>query len=216
MQAKLLLIHNPTTKISNPILFDASCSGIQHIASLTLEQELAKNVNVYTESSDPSFDYPQDFYIYALGKIRDSLSVSEIETLRDIKLNRKIIKRSVMTIPYNISLTGIGEHLLEHFEVIWVFKERFIKIPGSASYSGKELLLNTSEFGNLTKLIYFVLTKELPSLKILSEYFNSMIDIFLRLNLPITWITPAGLKIRYTNVKFTTTKVKANLLATGK
>jgi len=216
MQAKLLLIHNPTTKISNPILFDASCSGIQHIASLTLEQELAKNVNVYTESSDPSFDYPQDFYIYALGKIRDSLSVSEIETLRDIKLNRKIIKRSVMTIPYNISLTGIGEHLLEHFEVIWVFKERFIKIPGSASYSGKELLLNTSEFGNLTKLIYFVLTKELPSLKILSEYFNSMIDIFVRLNLPITWITPAGLKIRYTNVKFTTTKVKANLLATGK
>jgi len=216
MQAKLLLIHNPTTKISNPILFDASCSGIQHIASLTLEQELAKNVNVYTESSDPSFDYPQDFYIYALGKIRDSLSVSEIETLRDIKLNRKIIKRSVKTIPYNISLTGIGEHLLEHFEVIWVFKERFIKIPGSASYSGKELLLNTSEFGNLTKLIYFVLTKELPSLKILSEYFNSMIDIFVRLNLPITWITPAGLKIRYTNVKFTTTKVKANLLATGK
>jgi len=216
MQAKLLLIHNPTTKISNPILFDASCSGIQHIASLTLEQELAKNVNVYTESSNPSFDYPQDFYIYALGKIRDSLSVSEIEKLRDIKLNRKIIKRSVMTIPYNISLTGIGEHLLEHFEVIWVFKERFIKIPGSASYSGKELLLNTSEFGNLTKLIYFVLTKELPSLKILSEYFNSMIDIFVRLNLPITWITPAGLKIRYTNVKFTTTKVKANLLATGK
>jgi len=216
MQAKLLLIHNPTTKISNPILFDASCSGIQHIASLTLEQELAKNVNVYTESSDPSFDYPQDFYIYALGKIRDSLSVSEIETLRDIKLNRKIIKRSVMTIPYNISLTGIGEHLLEHFEVIWVFKERFVKIPGSASYSGKDLYLNTSEFGNLTKLIYFVLTKELPSLKILSEYFNSMIDIFVRLNLPITWITPAGLKIRYTNVKFTTTKVKANLLATGK
>jgi len=216
MQAKLLLIHNPTTKISNPILFDASCSGIQHIASLTLEQELAKNVNVYTESSDPSFDYPQDFYIYALGKIRDSLSVSEIETLRDIKLNRKIIKRSVMTIPYNISLTGIGEHLLEHFEVIWVFKERFVKIPGSASYSGKDLYLNTSEFVNLTKLIYFVLTKELPSLKILSEYFNSMIDIFVRLNLPITWITPAGLKIRYTNVKFTTTKVKANLLATGK
>jgi len=178
MQAKLLLIHNPTTKISNPILFDASCSGIQHIASLTLEKELAKNVNVYTESSDPSFDYPQDFYIYALGKIRDILSVSEIETLRDIKLNRKIIKRSVMTIPYNISMTGIGEHLLEHFEVIWVLKERFVKLPGTASYSGKDLFLNTSEFGNLTKLIYFVLTKELPSLKILSEYFNSMIDIF--------------------------------------
>ena len=50
MVAKLSTLNNPEQAISNPILFDASCSGIQHIASLTLEKELAKNVNVYSNS----------------------------------------------------------------------------------------------------------------------------------------------------------------------
>ena len=92
---KLVYLKNPDTRISNPILFDASCSGIQHIASLTLEKELARNVNVYSESSNPKDDYPQYFYVYALDKNRDRLRESDIQKLRDINLNRKIIKRSV-------------------------------------------------------------------------------------------------------------------------
>nr|QWO71472.1 RNA polymerase [Termitomyces sp. T70a] len=212
MYAKLYHIRNANTLISNPILFDASCSGIQHIASLTLEKELANNVNVISEATSPKEELPQDFYSYALDKIRTRLLESDIVELRDIKLNRKMIKRSVMTIPYNISMAGIGEHLMEHFESNWVLKEKFIKIPGEATISGKEVNLNGSMYGNLTKIIYFVLTKELPSLKLLTEYFNGMIDICTKLNLPVTWVTPAGLKISYTNMKFESTRIKANLL----
>nr|QWO71467.1 RNA polymerase [Termitomyces sp. K1Aa] len=212
MYAKLYHIRNANTLISNPILFDASCSGIQHIASLTLEKELANNVNVISEANSPKEELPQDFYSYALDKIRTRLLESDIVELRDIKLNRKMIKRSVMTIPYNISMAGIGEHLMEHFESNWVLKEKFIKIPGKATISGKEVNLNGSMYGNLTKIIYFVLTKELPSLKLLTDYFNGMIDICTKLNLPLTWVTPAGLKISYTNMKFETTRIKANLL----
>jgi len=102
MVAKLSTLNIPEQAISNPILFDASCSGIQHIASLTLEKELAKNVNVYSNSSDLLSDYPQDFYNYALDKIREKISDSGIAALSDVKLTRKMIKRSVMTIPYNI------------------------------------------------------------------------------------------------------------------
>nr|QWO71463.1 RNA polymerase [Termitomyces sp. T99] len=212
MYAKLYHIRNANTLISNPILFDASCSGIQHIASLTLEKELANNVNVISEAKSPKEELPQDFYSYALDKIRTRLLESDIVELRDIKLNRKMIKRSVMTIPYNISMAGIGEHLMEHFESNWVLKEKFIKIPGEATISGKEVNLNGSMYGNLTKIIYFVLTKELPSLKLLTDYFNGMIDIFSKLNLPVTWVTPSGLKISYTNMKFESTRIKANLL----
>jgi len=43
---------------------------------------------------DPSRDFPQDFYIYTLEKMNKKLSV--IEELKDIKLNRKIIKSSVV------------------------------------------------------------------------------------------------------------------------
>lgn len=216
MIAKIATLNNPDIPISNPILFDASCSGIQHIASLTLEKELARNVNVFSNSSDPSNDYPQDFYTYALGKIKDKLWVSEIETLRDLKLDRKMIKRSVMTIPYNISLTGIGEHLMEHFQEKWILNYRHIIIPSHATYSGKGLTLTPQQFGQLTKIVYFVLTKELPSLRSLGEYFDKMLDIFIELGLPITWVTPVGLIIKYTNIKFESRKIKAKILKTSK
>jgi len=49
----------------------------------------------------------------------------------------------------------------------------------------------------------------------LNDYFNKMIDIFIKLNISITWITPAGLKINYTKIKFITTKVKAQLLTSS-
>src|SRR5258708_6512130 len=124
MSAKLFSMNNPKANITNPILFDASCSGIKHNADLTLEKELASNVNVYTESSNPKNEYPQDFYTYALDKIRANLIKSDILELRDIRLNRKIIKRSVMTIPYNISMGGIGEQLMEHFKNTIVLKYR--------------------------------------------------------------------------------------------
>jgi len=35
LYTKLLLKNKPKMFVSNPILFDASCSGIQHLASLT-------------------------------------------------------------------------------------------------------------------------------------------------------------------------------------
>jgi DNA-directed RNA polymerase len=56
----------PKYKVYNPILFDGSCSGIQHIAALTLEKELAKIVNLFTESEIPENELPLDFYTYAL------------------------------------------------------------------------------------------------------------------------------------------------------
>jgi DNA-dependent RNA polymerase len=101
--------------INNPILFDASCSGIQHISALTLDKNLATNTNVYSDDINPENKLPEDFYIFALNIIRDKLANSKNELLRNISLNRKIIKTSVMTIPYNISMTGVGEQIEEHF-----------------------------------------------------------------------------------------------------
>jgi hypothetical protein len=67
------------------------------------------------ESLEPKDDLPQNFYIYALDLVRKKLISSNKPEFQDIGLTRKIIKRSVMTIPYNISLSGIGEQLMDHF-----------------------------------------------------------------------------------------------------
>lgn len=93
---------------------------------------------------------------------------------------------------------------------------RHIRIPGNLTFSGKEVVLNASQFGTLTKIIFNVITQELPSLEMLSKYFNTMIDIFISINLPILWETPAGLKIRYTNIKFNSVRLKPLLVKSRK
>jgi len=58
----------------------------------------------------------QDFYMYAGELIQKELDNDENINLNNIKMTRELIKKTVMTIPYNISLTGIGEQFMELFD----------------------------------------------------------------------------------------------------
>ena len=201
--------------IRNPILFDASCSGIQHISALTLDKNLATYSNVFTDKLNPSAEIPEDFYKYALELINDKLLNSENTNIKNIKLKRNTIKRTVMTVPYNISLNGIGEQLEEHFKKLWVFNKYEFIIPDELSLNGKAFSITSKDFGTLTKLIYDVLTKDIPSLKNLTNYFKNVINILNTLNLPVSWETPAGLKIKYQQIKFESKAIKNKLIQTS-
>jgi DNA-directed RNA polymerase len=204
--------------ISNPILFDASCNGIQHLSAMTKEIDLAIHVNLISQSSNPKLDTPADFYIYALNKVREALQKSEIKVLNKIILSRKMIKRSVMTIPYNISLNGIGEHLKEHFLSFKDADGKFIGylVPEIATLDKESLVLSSSEFGELTKIVFNVLTKEMPSLKNLGNYLESLVTILAEFNLPVIWITPAGMIIKLSTVKMQEIETKINLIDKGR
>jgi len=55
---KDVIIHKKKQFISNiPILFDASCSGVQHLASIANDLTIAKRVNIIS-----SPDVKNDFY----------------------------------------------------------------------------------------------------------------------------------------------------------
>ena len=204
------------TIINNPILFDASCSGIQHISALTLDKNLARYTNVISYDEAPKSQLPEDFYTFALNIIKDKLAKSKSELLRNISLNRQIIKRSVMTIPYNISMTGIGEQIAEHFTKTWELKQYVYIVPESATNNGQKCYIYSKDFGELIKIIYEVLTKEIPSLKNLTNYFKEIITVLNQLNLPVTWTTPAGLKIRYQQIKFDSIVTKNKIINISK
>ena len=202
--------------IRNPILFDASCSGIQHISALTLDTNLAKYTNVITDKENPSKEIPEDFYSYALELINEKLRNSDNPNIQKIKLTRKIIKRTVMTIPYNISLNGTGKQLEEHFKKIWVLKNYEFLIPENISVDGLSFTITSKDFGLLSKLVYNVLTTDIPSLKKLTNYFKKIINILNLINIPITWETPAGLKMRFQQIKFESKLIKNKLIKTSK
>jgi DNA-directed RNA polymerase len=121
-----------------------------------------------------------------------------------------------MTIPYYISMTGIGDQIEEHLSKTWELSQYLYVIPESATVNGKKVYLYSYQYGILIKIIYEVLTKELPSLKNLTNYFKEIITLLNELNLPVTWTTPAGLKIKYQQIKFNSIVTKNKIINTSK
>ena len=50
-------------EIEIPILFDATCSGIQHLSALTKDSKIARLVNILSSNE------PSDFYQYCIDQI---------------------------------------------------------------------------------------------------------------------------------------------------
>lgn len=73
-----------------PIAIDATCSGLQILAGLAKDQSTAKLVNVV-----PS-EQPQDAY-----KVVAEVAKTKLPENLAVLLDRKVTKRTVMTIPYN-------------------------------------------------------------------------------------------------------------------
>jgi DNA-directed RNA polymerase, mitochondrial len=93
-----------------PICFDGSCSGIQHLSMAMRDEDAGRLVNLIPD------DEPRDVYQLITDRVIESLQRSG-----DAKagwwlrqgVDRKLIKRPAMTFAYNVSLSGMQEHLDE-------------------------------------------------------------------------------------------------------
>ncbi len=97
-----------------PILFDATCSGMQHLSALTTNVDLASMVNIIAGEN------PSDFYDYCAKAVRECVSNLDDVNLRNklsnIIIDRSMVKIPVMTIPYNVGLKTMSKRLLEKYE----------------------------------------------------------------------------------------------------
>jgi len=103
--------------IKNPILFDASCSGLQHLSALTREWELAILTNLVTENKlNSSKEKPKDYY----GVVAEHINKALIDDPKFnlINFNRSMVKKPVMTVAYNVTPIGIKDQLKDIFTPI--------------------------------------------------------------------------------------------------
>jgi DNA-directed RNA polymerase len=216
------------SSINNPILFDASCNGIQHLASMTRDIELARKTNVLSPALPPpagqSSDRfasqehmntdieaapPEDLYSYAAELVQKNLPLEGVYT--HIKITRKFVKKSVMTIPYNISLIGVQNQIREHTKYIKELNKHIYLLPSEFSKEDKIIHLTLGEVNKLGTIVYKVLNQDIPSLKLLKDYLDGMVNILLKLGLWIYWLTPNGLKVNLSTVKFESYVLKSRL-----
>lgn len=97
-----------------------------------------------------------------------------------------------MTKPYNATIIGMKNSLIETFEECKDDKNKVYKAP---SLNNDTIIVSSLEIIKMASIIYNTIYSEFPSLKIIYDYFINMAKFLNKLNMPITWITPAGLKI---------------------
>jgi DNA-directed RNA polymerase len=107
-----------------------------------------------------------------------------------------------MTISYGVTVRGISEQLVgESFTKVLV-NNRYFYIANDITLG--EVLLTRKDIYKLSYIIYNSLFTSHPILTEVVEYFNNMINMLNRLNLPMSWSTPSGMIIKQKYIKFTT------------
>lgn len=107
-----------------PILFDATCSGLQHLAGICGDLKLAQYVNVIGDDKIRNDMYKEasKYIIKEISTLKDSVK----EELESIIITRTSVKKAIMTIPYGISVSTLNEDLQEVFEAEKIFEnEKF-------------------------------------------------------------------------------------------
>lgn len=218
------LKRNPSYLIKFPVFLDATCSGVQHFAAMLLDQNLAENVNLINSKNK---DVVKDFYSTLVPHINDAINNAwktdvKANNFKNIKLTRKELKSIIMTKAYNVTTYGINEQL----------KSNLNKIPKKIVSKGKEItvydyivpasnkegfiILDVYETEKMGDIISENIFNKYPSLHNIYKYLMNMSKILVKLNIPITWSTPAGLELMQRYNLSDTQKVTINILGKNK
>ena len=190
------------------------------------------NLNVYLESECKIFKEKMNDLSFELNKkltnekkkeIQKKLEVTKAKLeaykrLLVVGLSRKEIKASIMNKPYNAKNRTLSEYIkeslvLSHKEQIEILdKKGELKIIDKGWYK-----VNGNESNNsicsddielLVECIENIIYVKYPNILLLTNYFKDMARILNKLNLPIIWRLPTGLKVSQKYMKKRSLKIE--------
>lgn len=221
-----------------PIQLDATCNGFQHLALLSSETKIFKELNIYKTSKK---DDPKDFYSYmknSLNYIFKENSKNEMlsdtdkasySRLNAFPWDRKNIKQAIMTIPYNASLRSIVKYLKDTLKICEFNEEEYeiykenaklrkdkrikeikpiIRWFGLSDQVIPKRMINDRDIYLLGKAINDIINKDFPKITKLSDYLLNVADICNSLGIPISWALPHGLHINQSYLLTKTATIK--------
>ena len=171
------MMDDPREYVSHlPIAMDGSCNGLQNLSALLLDEEGGKATNLV-----PS-DKPQDIYTLVMNRVVENLKeLDEAEARRwlDLGLNRKLVKRPVMTKPYGVTAYGMRDQMMGEIRK-------------------QELCHEDDVHGLATFLAPFVeqsINETVVASKEVMDWLQATARAAATHNLPLAWYTPVGLKV---------------------
>ena len=191
-----------------PIQLDASCNGFQHLTLMIDEVSLSKELNLTPQNWS---EKPKDFYSFIALKIKDYFLNQLIENknlsteqtisyrkLSELNIHRSLIKKAVMTIPYNASSLTILEYIKEEFNKLKNPKYKLNEDENYYLYNLKNdpsVIFNELDFKHLRNALNIVIFIDYPKLSSLLNYLKDIAKVSNKLKIPIPWILPTGLVV---------------------
>lgn len=200
-----------------PIGLDGSNSGVQHFAAMTLNMEEAELVNLVPQ------DQPNDIYGRVAELIRERIDNEEepdeiSEAWRNYRVDRKTVKRNVMTFPYSSNLFGFKSQLRSDF--MEPINERILAGEGWNGYTENPFAHpNDPEregdgalaAGYLAKHSWAVVNQVIISAAEGMGFLKKLSDIVSNEGKLMKWVTPMGFPISQRYTKSVTERVKVFL-----
>lgn len=157
-----------------PVSLDGSCNGLQHLAAWGLDPVGAKATNLAAN------DERQDLYALVAQKVttmvqRDAATDAVAKNWLNA-VDRKTVKRAVMTTPYGVTKHGIA-----------------IQLVADGATDGLEGYRQENA-NYLRDRIVDALETTVVSAKEIMGYFQKCAEVLAKNNLPLRWETPAGMQ----------------------
>lgn len=191
-----------------PIQLDATCNGFQHMALLSNEDTLFKELNLVSGTKNKSSDVvPSDFYSFLLHKVIDYIS-NKVEKGEEVDnegkggsykrlynfiWDRSHIKKPIMTIPYNVSSHSMKKYLAESLVRMDYYEGNCYWY--STSEKNTKSMINTMDLALLVSTLKYIIGNDFEKIKKLTKYLKNIATLLNYLGLPITWTLPTGLTI---------------------
>ncbi|CAF0903966.1 unnamed protein product [Adineta steineri] len=189
--ARALRSPDHTKYISHfPVHQDGSCNVLQHYAAMGLDDKGAASVNL-----KPS-DLPQDVYSVVVDKVeqerkQDADNGVQIAKILDGFVKRKVIKQTIMTTNYGVTLFGAKQQISRQLRDIDLFPNEFV--PEASNYLAQKTFLSLRELFRETRKIQDWFT---DCAGLISRIRGSAVEWNTPLNLPIVQPYYREIKIR--------------------
>jgi DNA-directed RNA polymerase, mitochondrial len=169
----------PTFKTRLPLMFDGSCSGLQHLCAMTRAEE-GKYVNLSDHFET------DDFYTRVANGVWDA--APELRHLMQSRDDRDIVKRPAMSYFYGSEPGGFAKSQDGRWHPFGMTKQ-IIEVL-------KERRKNSTEGAKeLAHAIYDAIGDMVPRAKAVRDFLGKLAEPCAKAGKPLRWTTQAGLQV---------------------
>jgi DNA-directed RNA polymerase len=171
---------------SLPVQMDGTCNGIQNFSAMLLDERGGAAVNLVPAAK------PQDIYM-EVGKVviarvnQEAAEGNEFAAMWVGNVDRKVVKRPVMTLAYGAKRYGFTEMVMQDTVNVLVKKHPEMFEGGRQGFGAAQYMA-----GLIWDAVQEVVVAAANAMKWLQE----VASIVTKEALPINWITPTGLWVQ--------------------